>query len=63
MEKKDFIKRNILSFVRLFFIMIILLYFIFNDYDILDSLIGGAIVTPIYHIPALINFFRKKWSY
>lgn len=63
MEKNKFIKRNLLSFVVFFVIMIIIFYFLFPGNTLSEYIIGSTISTIIYHIPVLINFFKKNWMY
>ncbi len=63
MEKNKFINRNLLNFVSLFGITIIVFYFFFPTDPFSEHVVTGAIITMIYHIPALIKFFKKDWSY
>lgn len=62
MEKNKFIKSNLLSFVSYFFIMLIIYYFVFPNDTFSEHITGSLITTTIYHIPALIKYFKKEWT-
>lgn len=62
MEKNKFIKSNLLSFVSFFFILVFIFYFVFPEDTFSEHLTASAIATIIYHLPALIKYFKKEWT-
>lgn len=62
MEKNKFIKSNLLSFVSFFFISVVIFYFVFPEDTFSEHLTVSAIATIIYHLPALIKYFKKEWT-
>lgn len=62
MGKKEFLKENLLSFVSYLIIMVVVFYFVFPEDTISEHITTSTIATIIYHIPALIKYFKKDWA-
>ena len=60
MEKNEFIKKNLLSFISFFFILFVIFYFIFPEDTLSEHITDSTFITIIYHIPALIKYFNKE---
>lgn len=60
MERNEFIKKNLLSLVSYFFIMLIIFYFVFPNDTFSEHITASLMTTTIYHIPILLKYFKRE---
>lgn len=60
MERNEFIKKNLLSFVSFFFILFVIFYFVFPEDTFSEHITASTIATIIYHIPILLKYFKRE---